>query len=100
VNDELFATFANFFNLYRQCKMRAALTHPASNLFKKVSGWMLLYVAHTVFLNVVKKMTFTSKTNLVFWICLVVACVFADSLQHMAVNKFRKPSIFSKEKWV
>jgi len=45
-----------------------------------------------MFLSEVKNMKF--KTNLVFSICLVVAYGFMESLNDMAVNKFRKPSIF------
>jgi len=36
------------------------------------------FCMHAVFLNVVKKMKF--KTNLVFWICLVVTYGFIESL--------------------
>jgi len=49
------------------------------------------FCVYAMFLNA-KRMKF--KTNLVFWICLVVACGFMESLKGMAVNKFRKPSIF------
>jgi len=38
------------------------------------------------------------ETNLVFSICLVVARGFSESLKAMAVNKFRKPSMFQWKK--
>ena len=46
---------------------------------------------YAMFLNVVERMKF--KTNLVFWIWLVVACGFMEFLKDMTVNKFSKPSI-------
>jgi len=50
-----------------------------------------------MFLDVIKRMKL--KTNLVFRICLVVACGFMES-PDMAVNKFRKPSIFQVGKCI
>jgi len=52
----------------------------------KVSDWMLLHACHALE---------CIKTNLVFWIRLVVACGFMGSLNGVTVNNFRKPSIFS-----
>jgi len=52
---------------------------------------MLLYI--NIFLNVFERTKF--ETNLVFGICLVVACGFMESLKDMAMNKFGKQSIFS-----
>ena len=55
------------------------------------------FCIHAMFLDVIKRMKL--KTNLVFRICLVVACGFLES-PDMAVNKFRKPSIFQVGKCI
>jgi len=55
------------------------------------------FCIHAMFLDVIKRMKL--KTNLVFGICLVVACGFMES-PDMAVNKFRKPSIFQVGKCI
>jgi len=65
--------------------MRAALTHPASKLFK-ISLRLDVFVCHVL---VVKKMK--RKTNSVFGI-LVVVYGFVDSHKDMNVNKFRIPN--------
>jgi len=57
---------------------------------KSEVGCFFLYA---IFSNVVKRLK--SKTTLVFWIFLVVACGFMESFKDMAMNKFKKPSIFS-----
>jgi len=43
----------------------------------------------------IQPQTFQNKSQ--NWICLIVACDFMESLQDMAVNKFRKPSILGGE---
>jgi len=55
------------------------------------------FCIHAMFLDVIKRMKL--KTNLVFRICLVVACGFMES-PDMAVNKFTKTSIFQVGKCI
>ena len=55
------------------------------------------FCIHAMFLDVVKRMKL--KTNVLFRICFVVTCGFMES-PDMAVNKFRKPSIFQMGKCI
>jgi len=52
-------------------------------------GCFCMYV---MFLGVMKRMKF--RTNLIFRICLLVACGFMKSLMDMTVIKFSKPTFF------
>jgi len=54
-------------------------------------GYFCMY---STFLSVVKRMKL--KANLMFWICLIVASGFMESLEDMAMNRFTKPSISGK----
>jgi len=65
--------------------MRAALTHPAS----KLSKTSLRLDAVVRYVLVIKRMQF--KTNLLFWIFLVVVYGFTYFHKDKNVNKFRIP---------
>jgi len=67
---------------------------PSLKAFQNKSQVEYFYL-YSMFLSVMKRMKL--KMNLMFWICLIIACGSMESLKEMAVNKFRKPSIIQGE---